>query len=355
MRINSMLKDKKPGKQKIWIFAGIAAGVIFVFLLFLVLGIYKFNWNNRFFVAATKAIPFPALYVHGAGTISVREIKSDDAAIKKFYESQDFEKIGMRIDFSTEQGQKRLQVKEKGIINKLVENKIIEDLARQRGITLTDAVVSAELESNIQQFGNKDNLMSDLARLYGWTLDDFKQKVVKPEMYSGKLAEIYAGSLDTSAEQAKAKSLYERVSGKSREDFAKVARENSDGQSAKDGGDLGWSSKDQLIQQVGDTAFAMKAGEISQPVESPLGFHILKLMEKKADNGKDMVHLSQIFVKKPTYGDWLKGQMKKYSVTVFIKDYDWNPETAQVEFADPSMKSFEQNLPANSEGDPSVF
>jgi len=349
------MPKEKSRKHKIWLIVGVAAGAIFVFLLFLILGVYKFNWNNRIFASFTKIVPFPALYMHGAGTISVNEIKSDDAAIKKFYESQDFEKIGMRIDFSTEQGQKRLRVKEKEIINKLVENKIIEDLARQRGMTLTDATVAAELESNIQQFGNKDNLMSDLARLYGWTLEDFKQKVVKPEMYSKKLAETFANGLDTSAERAKVESLYNRIAGKSKEDFAKVARENSDGQSAENGGELGWSSKDQLISEVGDKVFSMKAGEISQPVESALGFHILKLVEKKTDNGKDMVHIAQIFVKKPTYGDWLREQMKKYSVSVFLKDYQWNKDNAQVEFSDPAMRTFEQNLPANSEGDPSVF
>jgi hypothetical protein len=349
-----MTKKEKLKKHKIWIIVGASAAVIFLFLLLLVLGVYKFNWSNRFFVAATKVIPFPAVYVREAGMIPVNEIKADDAAIKKFYESQDFEKIGMRVDFSTDQGKKRLQVKEKGIINKLVENKVIESLAKSRGITLTDTTVAAELESNIQQFGNKDNLMSDLARLYGWTIDDFEHKVVKPEMYSEKLSEVYAGSLDTSAQQSKIKSLYDRVTTK-KDDFAKVAKVDSDGQSATNGGDLGWSTKDQLIQQVADIAFSMKTGEISEPIESPLGFHILKLMEKKSENGEDMVHLAQIFVKIPTYSDWLAGQMKKYPVTVFLKDYEWNSSTGQVEFRDPAMKAFEQSLPANSEGDPSVF
>lgn len=284
----------------------------------------------------------------------MNEIKADDAAIRKFYESQDFEKIGMRVDFSTDQGKKRLQVKEKGIINKLIENKVIESLAKARGINLTDADVATEIESNIQQFGNKDNLMSDLARLYGWTLNDFEQKVVKPEMYSQKLADIYTGSLDTSAQQAKIKSLYDRVANK-KEDFAKVAKENSDGQSAASGGDLGWSTKDQLIQPVADKAVTMKVGDISEPIQSPLGFHVLKLLEKKTENGEDMIHLAQIFVKIPTYADWLTSQMKTYPVTVFLKDYVWNPDSGQVEFRDGAMKTFEQSLPANSEGDPSVF
>lgn len=350
----SRSKKEKKKKAKIWIIVGAAAGVIFVFLLFLVLGVYKFNWNNRFFVGATKIIPFPAVYVRGAGSISVNEIKANETSVKKFYESQDFEKIGMRVDFSTEQGKKRLQVKEKEIINKMIENKVIEDLAQKRGIILTDSAVNTNLEQNIQQFGNKDNLMSDLARLYGWTINDFEQKVVKPGMYSEQLAQVYTNEMDTSAEQAKIKSLYEKVASK-KEDFAKVAKENSDGQSAQNGGDIGWSTKDQLIQPVADKAFSMKTGGISEPIESPLGFHVLKLEEKKTDNDQDLVHLRQIFVKKTTFADWLKEKMKKYPVTIFLKDYQWNSNDAQIEFRDAGMRAFEQNLSANSEGDPSVF
>ncbi|MFA6193843.1 MAG: peptidylprolyl isomerase [Parcubacteria group bacterium] len=347
-------KKEKLKKHKIWMIAGVAAGAIFVFLLFLVLVVYKFNWNNRIFSGATKIIPFPAVYVRGAGSLSVNEIKTNTASVKKFYESQDFEKIGMRVDFSTDQGAKRLAVKEKEVISKMIEDKVIENLAKKRGITLTDAAVATELESNIAQFGNKDNLMSDLARLYGWTIKDFEQKIVKPEMYSEKLAQVYMNELDTSTQQARIKSLYEKVASK-KEDFAKVATENSDGQSAQSGGDLGWSTKDQLIQAVSDKAFLMKTGEISEPIESPLGFHVLKLEEKKTDNGQDLVHLRQIFVKKTTFADWLKEKTKDYSITILLKDYQWNSNEAQIEFRDPAMKSFEQSLPANSEGDPSVF
>ncbi len=47
--------------------------------------------------------------------------------------------------------------------------------------------------------------------------------------------------------------------------------------------------------------------------------------------------------------------MKSYPVIVFLGDYRWNKSTVQFEFSDPEMQKFEQNLPANSEGDPSVF
>jgi parvulin-like peptidyl-prolyl isomerase len=330
------------------------SAVIFASLLILILGVYKYNWNNRFLMATEKIIPFPAAYIRGAGSISVNEIKEDDKAVQKFYDSQDFEKIGMRVDFSTDQGQKRLKVKEKEIINKLIENKIIEALAQKRGIRISDATVDQEVDSSIEQFGNRQNLMSELSRLYGWTLNDFKQKVVKPELYAEKLTEAFTSEVDTSAQEAKMKSLYDRVNAK-KEDFAKVATESSEGQSAENGGDLGWSTKDQLVSEIADKAFSMKVGDISEVISSPLGFHIIKLEEKKIDNGQDLVHLRQIFVKTPTFSDWLKDQMKNYPVTVFLRDYQWSSSDALVEFKNPDLKIFEANLDVNSEGDPSIF
>jgi foldase protein PrsA len=349
-----MHKAKKRRHLKVLISIIAVSATIFAVLLILIIGVYKNNWDNQAILAAEKIIPFPAVYARGAGLISVNEVKEDKNAVQKFYESQDFEKLGMRIDFSTDQGQQRLKVKEKEILNKLIENKIIEALAKKRGINISDATVDQEVDSNINQFGNRQNLMSELARLYGWTLNNFKQKVVKPGLYTEKLTEAFMSEIDTSAQESKIKLLYDRVTSK-KEDFAKVAKGSSEGQSAENSGDLGWSAKDQLIQEIADKAFSMKTGDISEVIASPLGFHIIKLEEKKTDNGQDLVHLRQIFVKTPTFADWLKDQMKKYQVMVFLRDYQWNSSNAQVEFKNQDLKKFEENLDANSQGDPSIF
>lgn len=349
-----MHKTHKKRHLKVIIAVATVSGAIFAILLILVLGVYYYNWNSKALLAAEKIIPFPAFYIPGAGSVSVNEVKADGAAVQKFYESPDFEKLGMRVDFSTEQGQKRLKIKEKEVLNKLIENTIIKSLAKKRDISISDAIVDQEVDSSINQFGNRQNLMSELARLYGWTLDDFKQKIVKPELYAEKLTEAYVSEVDTTAQQAKIKTLYERVTAK-KEDFAKVASESSEGQSAENNGDLGWSTQDQLVPEISDKAFSMKPGDISEAIASPLGFHIIKLDEKKNDNGQDLVHLRQIFVKTPTFADWLKVEMKKFKVMVFLRDYQWNSDSAMIEFKKEDLKKFEQNLDVNSEGDPSIF
>jgi len=77
-----------------------------------------------------------------------------------------------------------------------------------------------------------------------------------------------------------AKAVVKRLSGG--EDFAKVAAELSkDPGSGKEGGDLGWFTKDRMVKEFSDAAFAMKAGEVSAPVKSQFGWHVIKLEEKR--------------------------------------------------------------------------
>ena len=71
-----------------------------------------------------------------------------------------------------------------------------------------------------------------------------------------------------------AKAALARVKGG--EDFAKVATELSKDPSG-DGGDLGWFTKDRMVPEFSDAAFKLKEGEISEPVKTQFGWHIIKI------------------------------------------------------------------------------
>lgn len=68
-------------------------------------------------------------------------------------------------------------------------------------------------------------------------------------------------------------------------DFSKLAVTYSDSSEALKGGDLGWREQDRLPQLFVDAVAKLKEGEVSDIIKSPNGFHILKLVGKRAMNG----------------------------------------------------------------------
>jgi peptidyl-prolyl cis-trans isomerase SurA len=82
----------------------------------------------------------------------------------------------------------------------------------------------------------------------------------------------------------KAEKLYQDL--KDGKNFADMATIYSAGQNAKDGGDLGWRSTNELPTLFADQIKAMKVGEFTHPVRSASGFHIIKLTDKRQQTKK---------------------------------------------------------------------
>jgi len=76
------------------------------------------------------------------------------------------------------------------------------------------------------------------------------------------------------------------------EDFARLASLYSDDPSAREGGDVGFFKKGDMIPKFEEVAFALNPGEISRIVETEFGYHIIKVEEKK----DDMVHARHILI-----------------------------------------------------------
>lgn len=84
---------------------------------------------------------------------------------------------------------------------------------------------------------------------------------------------------------AEAKDLYARLKGGA--DFAALAKQFSkDTVSAEQGGDLGWSGRDVYVKEFADKLFSMKEGELSEPVKTEFGYHIIKLEGIRAGAGR---------------------------------------------------------------------
>ncbi len=95
-----------------------------------------------------------------------------------------------------------------------------------------------------------------------------------------------ASAAQTSAAHARAEKIAARL--RAGEDFAKVAREVSDGPSAREGGELGWLQRGTVQPDIEKAAFALAAGQVSAPVQARAGFQILQVEERRGGSLKPL-------------------------------------------------------------------
>lgn len=89
--------------------------------------------------------------------------------------------------------------------------------------------------------------------------------------------EVRASHILVKTEQ-EAQELYNEI--KNGASFAQIAQEKSLCSSGQNGGDLGFFGKGMMVKPFEDAAFALEVGEISQPVQTQFGWHLIELTGK---------------------------------------------------------------------------
>ncbi|OQY48305.1 MAG: hypothetical protein B6242_02800 [Anaerolineaceae bacterium 4572_78] len=126
------------------------------------------------------------------------------------------------------------------------------------------------------------------------------RKIVSRQLMRNKLSDSMGEEIDTTKLQAHARHILvdtedevftvtQRLA--NGDDFASVAMEFSkDPGSAQDGGDLGWFTKGTMVEEFDNVAFSLPVGEISEPVQSEFGFHIIEVIarEERPLEGSDL-------------------------------------------------------------------
>jgi len=222
------------------------------------------------------------------------------------------------------------------ILNQLIDEKLIVSEAKRLGLTASDGEIAKELDKALsdvkQRFGGDAGFREQLAK-ENTTEEKLREKYredIRRQMIANKLmqrtfpakkvtaaeAEAYfasnrakfpklpaelkltviqipvvADSVTESKAKAKVAALRKRVAGG--EKFAKVAGEASeDPATARNGGDLGFLPRGVLDPELDDAAFSLKIGELSAPVRSSVGWHIVEVIDRdtvKTRAGRDSV------------------------------------------------------------------
>jgi peptidyl-prolyl cis-trans isomerase C len=159
---------------------------------------------------------------------------------------------------------------------------LLDDLILREVLLQESKRVGVEKDPDVKQqlddLRRKVLVQATLKKVADTEVTDEKVKVYY-EAHKDEFRQVRASHILVETEE-QAKNAKQRVTDGG--DFAALAKELSTDPSAKEtGGDLGFFQKDQMVKPFAERAFAMKTDEVSDPVKTEFGYHIIKVMEIK--------------------------------------------------------------------------
>lgn len=229
------------------------------------------------------------------------------------------------------------------VLETLITNKIIELEAEKENITVSDKELDEELQALIDSYGGEESFTSAIEASGVKRKDvevDIKQfiqtkKLLEPriEITDDELKTYFEENKDSFAqgEQIQASHILVDDEATANEvatkladgaDFTELAKEYStDTANAEAGGELGYFGKGEMVAEFENAAFSMGIDEISDPVKTEHGYHIIKVTDKKEaqeanyEENKDAIY-EVLFDQKISdeYTAWLTEKIEEYKV-----------------------------------------
>ena len=240
-----------------------------------------------------------------------------------------------------------VQANGKEALEALIVNKIIFLEAKGKNINITKENVQGEIDKMIESLGGEEAF--NMALQYSGISEDELRKnietnlclknLLEPEVsiteeeqkkYFDENKEIFNQKEQVKARHILVETEKEALDIKKKldagENFEELAKEHSMDTSNKDqGGELGFFERGKMVPEFEDTAFSLKVGEISSPVKTQFGYHIIELEDKKEakeanyQNSKEDVK-DMIFQQKfpEAYNAWIQDKFEKYKIERFL-------------------------------------
>jgi peptidyl-prolyl cis-trans isomerase SurA len=211
------------------------------------------------------------------------------------------------------------------LLNSMIEEKLIYAQADLDSITITEDEINQRIEYQINSFVQQYGSVANIEKIYGMSIDRIKRELrdeVRKSLMSQRLQEKNFGKVQASrreveeffdtykdsigtipekvtifhifinpkASEKLKKKFYDRAvelldSIKAGVDFSELAKKYSDDPgSAAQGGDLGFVKKGVFYPEFEEAAFKLNVNELSAVIESPVGFHIIQMLERRGES-----------------------------------------------------------------------
>ncbi len=280
--------------------------------------VYAKSAFDPFTVAVAKALRLPALKVNGE-TALYSDYVDDLKAINVL---RDYDKSinGQGANLTAEQMSDQ-------VILRLINNILVRQAANAYGAKVEEQDIKDIKNTVLAQFKTVADADRELARRYGWNMDTYEVKVMRPYILQNKLAEKIQTDQSRVAEVlTRAQDVLNQV--KNGGNFEELAKKYGEDGTAANGGDLGWFARGEMVPQFEAAAFALKKGELSQTlVETPYGYHVMRVDDRRVEKIKDakgkmvskeQVKARHILLRFPTIDKYLDALLRKSSIHLYM-------------------------------------
>jgi len=252
----------------------VACFLAFIIFSFGAIGLtaYKMGLDTPFTNFLLSAYSFPAVVVDG------NFVKYSNFAFER--------KAVQQLNESTQAGLTEASMTQQ-VIDKLIDNALLENLAARFDIRVTDEDIQTQLDLLSTNLGGEAKVVEEVKKSFNWDMDDFKAHILYYNVLAAKLEkEIPLTKLASSDAEKKAVEVLAKYNNKEKT-FEELAKEfSTDTTSAQNGGELGFFARGQMVPEFENAAFALEPGQVSQPIKTQYGVHIILVEEKKAADEK---------------------------------------------------------------------
>jgi len=233
------------------------------------------------------------------------------------------------------------------VLESLISEKIVGLEAAKQNIVISDADVQTEIDKYYEYYGGEEGFTLALES-NGYTLDRLKKEIannLKVKKLLGPQISITEDEMKTYFDENKALFAQEKEVKASHilvdsldtanevkqklangGDFAQLAKDYSTDTGTKDnGGDLGFFKSGTMTEEFDKAAFSLKVGEISDPVKTDYGYHIIKVVETKdaqeANYEQSKAAICDTLLDKKIgeqYSAWMQQLCQQYNVQNYL-------------------------------------